>query len=153
MPPSDGTSTQFVWFENYQLLFANPDYKVLGIPSLADKTMLDGDLGRAAVIAGKANERAFRVPTLRNIAKTAPYMHNGVFKTLEEVLDFYAGGGGLGHGFTVDNIDDKIRKFTLTKDEKADLIAFLNALTDESLQPEVPSQLPSGLPAPQGPLP
>ena len=134
-------------------LFANPDYKVLGIPSLANKAMLDSDLGRAAVIAGKANERAFRVPTLRNIAKTAPYMHNGVFNTLEEVLDFYAGGGGLGLGFTVDNIDDKIRKFTLTKDEKADLIAFLNALTDESLLPEVPSQLPSGLPAPQGPLP
>lgn len=132
--------------------FANPDYKVIGVPSLADPKKLDEDLGRAKLTPGRAYEHAFKVPTLRNVAKTAPYMHNGAFKTLEEVLDFYAGGGGLGLGYAVDNIDDKIRKFELTTEERADLVAFLNALTDESLAPEVPERVPSGLPVPKGPL-
>jgi|KBSSwiStaDraftv2_1062776.scaffolds.fasta_scaffold2062847_1 cytochrome c peroxidase len=45
---------------------------------------------------------AFKVPTLRNIALTAPYMHNGAFKTLEKVVDFYDGGGALGSGRPAD---------------------------------------------------
>ena len=104
-------------------------------------------------MAGESSERAFRVPTLRNVAKTAPYMHNGSLKTLDEVLDFYAKGGGLGRGYKLDNVDDKIRKFDLTAEEKADLVAFLEALTDESLLPEVPKLVRSGLPVAQGPLP
>ena len=133
--------------------FANPDFKVIGVPSPQSPTQLDADLGRGALLTGKAYLNSFKIPTLRNIAKTAPYMHNGVFKTLEEVLDFYAKGGGLGLGFHQDNIDDKIRKFDLAAGEKADLIAFLNALTDESRRPEIPTQVPSGLPVPTGPLP
>lgn len=133
--------------------FANPDFKVIGVPSVSDSAKLDADLGRGALVPGKAYFNAFKVPTLRNIAKTAPYMHNGVFKTLEEVLTFYAEGGGLGHGYHPDNIDDKIRKFDLSASEKADLVAFLNALTDESLLPAIPAQVPSGLPVPAGPLP
>lgn len=126
-------------------LFANPDYKVIGVPAAADPTREDADRGRAVVTPGRAYEHAFKVPTLRNVARTAPYMHNGVFSTLEQVLDFYSGGGGPGHGLPVDNVDDKIRKFPLSAQEKADLIAFLNALTDESLTPEVPTRVPSGL--------
>lgn len=125
-------------------LFANPDYKVIGVPDAADPKRLDGDRGRAVVMPGRANEHAFKVPTLRNVARTAPYMHNGVFSTLDQVLDFYRGGGPE-TGQPVDNLDDKIRKFPLTVQEKADLIAFLNALTDESLTPEVPTRVPSGL--------
>lgn len=132
--------------------FANPDYKVLGVPSREDPKKIDPDTGRAQVTPGRAYEHAFKVPTLRNVAKTAPYMHNGVFATLDEVLDFYSKGGGLGHGYAVDNIDDKVRTFDLSADEKADLIGFLNALTDESLLPEVPARVPSGLPVPKGPL-
>jgi cytochrome c peroxidase len=133
--------------------FANPDFKVIGVPSVADTHQLDPDLGRGALLSGKAYANAFKIPTLRNIAKTAPYMHNGVFKTLEEVLEFYADGGGLGHGYHPGNIDDKIRKFDLAPSEKADLVAFLNALTDESRAPALPTQVPSGLPVPSGPLP
>lgn len=133
--------------------FANPDFKVIGVPSVKDTGKLDEDIGRGALVPGKAYLNAFKIPTLRNIAKTAPYMHNGVFKTLDEVLTFYAEGGGLGHGYHPDNIDDKIRKFDLAASEKADLIAFLNALTDESLLPEIPPRVPSGLPVPAGPLP
>jgi cytochrome c peroxidase len=140
-------------FECHELpTFAMKEYKVLGVPSLGDPTKLDEDRGRATVMPGASYERAFRVPTLRNVAKTAPYMHNGSLKTLDEVLEFYAKGGGLGRGYKLDNVDDKIRKFDLTPDEKADLTAFLEALTDESMLPEVPKQVPSGLPVPKGPL-
>jgi len=82
---------------------------------------------------------------LRNIALTAPYMHNGVFSTLDEVIDFYSGGGGSGLGLEISNVDDKIRNFTLTKRERSDLISFLHALTDESAKPDIPHSVPSGL--------
>ena len=130
-------------FECHNLpTFANPDFKVIGVPPLPNSPP---DSGRGAV-AGKGYAHAFKVPTLRNVALTAPYMHNGAFKTLEEVLDFYSNGGGPGRGFHVPNVDDKIRQFDLSRQEKEDLIAFLHALTDESNKPEIPRRVPSGLP-------
>jgi parallel beta-helix repeat protein len=84
---------------------------------------------------------AFKVPTLRNIGLTAPYMHNGSLATLEEVVDFYARGGGDG-----ENQDIFVYGFDLSEQEKADLVAFLFALTDESGLPEIPAAVPSGLP-------
>ena len=129
-------------FECHNLpTFANPDFKVIGVPGLEGS---EPDLGRGELV-GEGYERAFKVPTLRNVALTAPYMHNGVFETLEEVVDFYAQGGGTGLGLDVPNIDDKIRVFSLTEDEKNDLIAFMHALTDESNKPEIPERVPSGL--------
>ena len=65
--------------------FNNPDFKAIGVPHTNNK---EPDLGRAEIV-GKGYENAFKVPTLRNIALTAPYMHNGIFKTLDEVVDFY----------------------------------------------------------------
>lgn len=124
--------------------FANPDYKVLGLPDLENPSILDGDMGRADVVPGERNERAFKVPTLRNVTLRAPYMHNGALRTLEDVIDYYARGGGPGRGYTVPNIDDKIRKYDLSEQERGDLIEFLKALTDESLLPAVPARVPSG---------
>ena len=121
--------------------FANPDFKVVGVPDLEG---LSPDLGRGE-IEGENYNRAFKVPTLRNVALTAPYMHNGVFQTLDEVLDFYSGGGGPGLGLDVPNVDDKIRSYTLTPRERSDLISFLHSLTDESAKPEIPKSVPSGL--------
>ena len=114
---------------------------MVGVPDINDQKP---DLGRAE-IAGKGYERAFKVPTLRNIALTAPYMHNGTFQTLEEVIDFYADGGGAAHGFKPATLDDKIRKFELSTDERQDIVAFLHALTDESNKPVIPDKVPSGL--------
>ncbi len=129
-------------FECHNLpAFANPDFKVIGVPDLPNTKP---DSGRGE-IAGPTYARAFKVPTLRNVALTAPYMHNGIFNTLEEVIDFYANGGGPGRGLHVPNVDDKIRKFDLRRSEKQDLIAFLHALTDESAKPEIPARVPSGL--------
>jgi cytochrome c peroxidase len=82
----------------------------------------------------------FKAPTLRNIAVTGPYMHDGSIPTLDEVLDHYAAGGrtiasgpyrGVGHDNP--NKSPNVRGFTLTVEQRADLIAFLEALTDREL--------------------
>jgi len=82
----------------------------------------------------------FKVPTLRNIALTAPYMHDGSAQTLDDVLDHYAAGGRTivntpfaGDGSQNPNKDPLIRGFTLSSQERADLIAFLQSLTDEEV--------------------
>src|SRR5215471_17638451 len=123
--------------------FANPDFKVIGVPQMPGQKE---DFGRSEIEGGEPYKNAFKVPTLRNVALTAPYMHNGRFQTLEEVIDFYAGGGGHGQGLNLPNLDDKIRGFKISPQEKKDLIAFLNALTDESKKPAIPDKVPSGLP-------
>ena len=123
--------------------FANPDFKVVGVPDLPGQK---ADLGREEAGAGPAYARAFKIPTLRNVALTAPYMHNGKYKTLQEVVLFYQKGGGAGEGLELKNLDDKIRRFALSEDEQKDLIAFLGSLTDESALPEIPERVPSGLP-------
>jgi cytochrome c peroxidase len=86
------------------------------------------DKGLGAVSGSRFDNGKFRTPTLRNIALTAPYMHDGRFATLEEVLDHYAAGG---HG--VENEDPNITGFSLNDRQKAALLAFLESLTDESL--------------------
>ena len=115
--------------------FATETFRVIGVPS--------DDPGRYAVDSNHP-VGAFRVPTLRNITLTAPYMHNGSLATLEEVVEFYAEGGGRAHG--MENVDPFVQGFDLNDQEKEDLVAFLLALTDESQLPTVPSSVPSGLP-------
>lgn len=122
--------------------FADDTFRVIGVPDLDGQAP---DIGRAEV-PGQGPQFAFKVPTLRNVELTAPYMHNGVFATLEEVVDFYAKGGGRQFKDPVPGIDDKIGKFTLTEQETSDLVAFLKALTDTSLQPDPPAEVPSGFP-------
>jgi cytochrome c peroxidase len=72
------------------------------------------------------DEGKFRAPTLRNIARTAPYMHDGSMATLSDVIDHYAAGGRAAHA----NRSPLLRPFTLTVQERADLLAFLDSLTD-----------------------
>jgi len=85
------------------------------------------DSGRARITLLHADVGKFRVPSLRNIALTAPYMHNGSVATLDELIDRYATGGS-GH----ENQSELIKSFTLTPQQKNDLLNFLNALTDET---------------------
>ena len=120
--------------------FADDTFRVIGVPEKGEH-----DRGRAAV-PGEGPDGAFKTITLRNIALSAPYMHNGAFDTLEEVIKFYSKGGGRGEPNPPQGIDDKIGKFDITDAEIADLIAFLKALTDTSLQPDPPQRVPSGLP-------
>lgn len=84
------------------------------------------DLGRFQVSKERADKGAFRTPSLRNVARTAPYMHDGRMQTLAEVIDFY-GRGGTANPF----LDERIRPLALTAEEKADLLAFLESLTGE----------------------
>ncbi len=115
--------------------FAMETFRVVGVEA--------EDLGRAGV-SELGVRGAFRVPTLRNIARSGPYMHNGSLPTLETVVEFYAAGGGRVRG--VPYVDPLIKGFELSAQEQADLIAFLEALTDESRLPAVPARALSGLP-------
>lgn len=84
------------------------------------------DQGRYDQSRNEAERGAFRTPSLRNVAQTAPYMHDGSLKTLREVVDFYVGGGNSNP-----QLDSEIRPLRLSAQERADLIAFLEALTGE----------------------
>ncbi|PHN05772.1 cytochrome-c peroxidase [Flavilitoribacter nigricans] len=104
--------------------FTDFSFRNNGIDSVA--TLNDfPDKGLGAVTGRVYDNGRFKVPSLRNIELTAPYMHDGRFATLEEVLDHYKTGG---HG--VENEDPNIVPFTLTGSQKQDLIAFLRTLTD-----------------------
>lgn len=85
------------------------------------------DKGRGIVTSRFGDNGKFRVPSLRNIELTAPYMHDGRFNTLEEVIEHYASGGHW-----AENIDANIRPFTLSEQEQQELLAFLRSFTDES---------------------
>lgn len=89
------------------------------------------DLGRFAVTKNESDRGAFRTPSLRNVALTAPYMHDGSLKTLGAVLDFYTGGGNSNP-----HLDREIRPLRLTREERTDIVAFLESLTGE-LPPNV----------------
>jgi cytochrome c peroxidase len=106
--------------------------EVLGVPSTPDTLhpQLDKDPGRIAFLKKEFLAHSFKTPTLRNIALTAPYMHNGVYKTLEEVIDFYDRGGGQGLGIAVPNQTLPAERLQLTTKEKHQLKAFLLTLTD-----------------------
>jgi cytochrome c peroxidase len=107
-------------------LFSNLKYENNGLQHL-DENGHYPDNGRE-VVSGRASDRGkFRVPTLRNITLTAPYMHNGSLATLEEVLDHYNSGGH--YGLTV---SPNVRPLSLSAEDKADLLAFLNTLTDST---------------------
>ena len=75
----------------------------------------------------------FKTPTLRNIELTAPYFHNGNFETLEEVLDFYNKGGGLGLGLNIHQQTLSEAPLDLSQKEINDIISFLKTLTDTTI--------------------
>ena len=104
------------------------------------------DIGAMEQNPTEGMRESFKVPTLRNIALTAPYMHNGSMKTLEEIIDFYGKGGGAGVGHDLPNINRQVMKFKLHGTEKEDLVVFLKSLTDDSRKPIPPEKVPSGLP-------
>ena len=107
--------------------FENDQYLNNGLDSDADFT----DIGREEVTLDPNDRAKFKVPTLRNIEVTGPYMHDGRFRTLEEVVDHY--NEGIHASSTVDiTVENTISTgLMLTSQDKTDLVAFLKALTDE----------------------
>ncbi|MFV0383018.1 MbnH family di-heme enzyme [Paracoccus sp. (in: a-proteobacteria)] len=112
--------------------------------------------GLAEFSGRPADMGRFRTPSLRNVALTAPYMHDGSIATLAEVIDHYAAGGReivhgphAGKGSGNPYRDPLIIGFTITPDQRADLIAFLESLTDEAIlaDPAFADPWPDGHPA------
>lgn len=123
--------------------FVGSEFEVLGVPEDTAYTALSDDIGRHGVHEADEMKNAFRTGSIRNIAYTKPYMHNGVFNTLEQVVDFYDGGGGAGHGLAVANQTLAPDSLGLTKTEKADLIKFMTALNEDITFEAPPGELPS----------
>jgi len=129
-------------------IYYETESEVLGIPSSKDKInpQLDEDLGRYMNNRRKEHfdnyKHSFKTPGIRNVELTAPYMHNGVFNTLEEVMEFYNNGGGLGLGLDVPNQTLAGDSLHLTQQEQQDIIAFMHALTDTLNLTSKPTTLP-----------
>jgi cytochrome c peroxidase len=96
-----------------------------------------GDIGRQAVTGRLADAGKFKTPTLRDVARTAPYMHNGSLASLEAVIAFYDSGGRGNPG-----LDGDIRPLKLSAREKRDLVAFLGALSAPRLNCGIISCVP-----------
>lgn len=109
--------------------FTDESYHNLGIGMDKDKP----DLGRYLVTKVESDRGAFKTPTLRDVARSAPYMHDGSLKTLEEVVGWYNKGGHKNPW-----LSEEIRPLGLTPQEQADLVEFLESLTGE-IAPEVSS--------------
>ena len=111
-------------------LYNDNDSEIIGVPSHSTSKRLDPDIGRAGVYKYSSiiYNHAFKTPGIRNIAKTSPYMHNGVYKSLQQVVDFYNNGGGIGLGIKLSNQTLPANALNLHKKEKENLIHFMNAL-------------------------
>jgi len=125
-------------------LFTNQQVAVIGAPEPAGLPL---DIGAEAVWNSSKMKGGFKVPTLRNIAKTAPYMHSGRFATLRDTVAFYNGGRGhaIPQGVEL-HVHWHIWEPRLRDEELDRLVDFLGALTDESFMPPIPDRVPSGLP-------
>lgn len=103
--------------------FTDNKFHNIGVPQTGP---LKEDVGRYAVTKRESDRGAFKTSSLRSIALTAPYMHTGGFKTLEEVMEFYNKGGE-----PVTGKDAFMTALNLTDQEKKDLVEFMNSLTGE----------------------
>lgn len=128
-------------------LYNESESEVLGVPEnpYSKILVIDNDEGR---IAAKLKESvpfyrySFKTATIRNVALTAPYMHNGAYKTLQDVMDFYNKGGGSGIGINVPFQTLSVDPLKLNKKEITDIISFMESLTDTSGLTSVPNSLP-----------
>jgi cytochrome c peroxidase len=110
--------------------FTDNGFHNIGVKSLSEQE----DEGRFAHRKIKILKGAFKTPTLRDVELTAPYMHNGMYQTLEEVVEHYDRGGD-----NKTNLSPNIQPLGLTAQEKADLVAFMKSLTGEPMPIEIPA--------------
>lgn len=101
-------------------------FRTLGVSNYSNLAV---DLGLGALSQSESDSGYFITPSLREVARTAPYMHNGIFVTLDEVIAFYNAGGGEG---------SELFQLNLTMNEQAALVAFLESLSGELVSVEVP---------------
>ena len=125
MPLTNGTVPPFYY---------ETEKEVIGVPETAENSELDDDYGFYWVFEEDIHKGMFKTPTVRNSELTAPYMHNGVYKTLEEVMDFYNKGGGGGLGFDLEHQTLPFDSLSLSETEIAALVAFMKTLNDTSVE-------------------
>lgn len=108
------------------------EFEILGTTASDDflHPKADPDQGRFETRPTPYYRGAFKTPTVRNAAVTAPYMHNGSFGSLEKVMEFYDKGGGAGLGLDIPDQTLPGEPLNLSDEEKSDIIAFLHSLTD-----------------------
>ena len=112
--------------------FSETEKEVIGVPETAANKKLDDDLGFYWKFNEDIHKGMFKTPTVRNADITAPYMHNGVYGTLEQVMDFYNKGGGGGLGFDLLHQTLPFDNLNLTETEQNNLVVFLKTLTDDT---------------------
>jgi cytochrome c peroxidase len=135
-------------------MFSDFRFIVQGVPQEGTgKAVLPGDdTGREEATANPSDRYAFRTPSLRNVALTPPYMHDGVFNTLEDVVRFYNDGAKPRHSLVFDGMltPPLADSLHLTDAEVLAIVSFMEALTDNGsmINPmllTVPDAVPSGL--------
>jgi len=122
--------------------YVGSEFEVLGVPADTGFLSLSEDKGRYLINPAYETANAFRTGSIRNSAYTKPYMHNGVYRQLEEVIDFYNAGGGAGRGLKVENQTLSSDSLGLSSNEKQDLIKFINALNEAIPFEPLPKKLP-----------
>lgn len=113
--------------------FAETEKEVIGVPETEKNDLLDDDLGFYWKFEEELHKGMFKTPTIRNAALTAPYMHNGVYTTLEQVMEFYNLGGGGGLGFDLQHQTLPFDKLNLTDSELKALVAYVKTLSDDNV--------------------
>ncbi|MFT5572703.1 MAG: cytochrome c peroxidase [Cryomorphaceae bacterium] len=124
-------------------LFTNNQIAVIGTPEAEGKAL---DIGAEKTFNAPQLKGGFKVPTLRNISKTAPYMHSGVFENLREATQFY----NKGRGHAVPEGVNLLLHWHISEPDLSDreidlIVTFMGALDDEKFMPEIPNKVPSGL--------
>lgn len=122
--------------------YVGSEFEVLGVPADSNYKQLSPDVGRYAMNPAPETHHAFRTGSLRNISKTKPYMHNGVFNSLEQVIEFYNAGGGAGKGLYVPNQTLSSDSLNLSSNEKYLLVQFMKALDEHIVLESPPAVLP-----------
>lgn len=122
--PRSGNCTACHLIGKHSALFTDGKFHNIG-EGVGDNGGFD-DIGRYHETKIVTDKGAFKTPTLRNVAETAPYMHDGSIKTLEEVVSFYAGGGNSNP-----YLDKQIKAIHLSGQDRIDLVAFLKSLTGD----------------------
>jgi cytochrome c peroxidase len=123
--------------------YIGSEFEVLGTPGDTSFKNLSPDEGRYMINKAPETLHAFRTGSIRNAEYTKPYMHNGVFRSLEEVIDFYDVGGGQGKKLVVTNQTLPGDSLHLTKTDKKELLAFIYSLNEDIIFEEPPASLPA----------
>ncbi|MGB5943353.1 MAG: cytochrome c peroxidase [Leeuwenhoekiella sp.] len=130
MPLTNGTVPPF---------YAETEKEVIGVPETSANKILDDDRGFYWVFEDELHDGMFKTPTVRNAAITAPYMHNGVYETLDQVMDFYNQGGGAGLGFDLPHQTLPFDNLNLTREEQDAIVAFIQTMTDAQVDKPEPN--------------